>query len=142
MHCIASIVCRTAALLLPSLPVFASTQDFADTIEPGRTIDPTRTKDPSRTIEPDRTIDPSHTLDPGRTIYRPEPAYMQPFGTSARVLTCESRGHGYKRCASPSRHVRMQQQLSAAACQEGRDWGVEHGAIWVNNGCRATFIAE
>lgn len=58
-------------------------------------------------------------------------------------FVCSSLEHQFKRCSWPrgAGEVRITEQLSGAACLQGRDWGIEHGAVWVHNGCRARFEA-
>jgi hypothetical protein len=35
--------------------------------------------------------------------------------------------------------VRLVNQRSGSACEEGRTWGVNRSGIWVDRGCRADF---
>ena len=60
-------------------------------------------------------------------------------GTSLR---CESSG-AYQRCPASNnwRGARLVQQLSSNPCIQGRTWGFDRDAIWVNNGCRGVFDA-
>jgi hypothetical protein len=58
------------------------------------------------------------------------------------AVTCVSPTTGRNTCAWDDRYGRpvLIQQISRAACVEGRDWGYTRGGgIWVNSGCRATF---
>jgi hypothetical protein len=59
---------------------------------------------------------------------------------SRTALRCESDG-SYQRCAAANtwRGARLVQQLSNNPCIQGRTWGFERDAIWVNNGCRGIF---
>lgn len=58
------------------------------------------------------------------------------------TLQCESDG-SYRRCpASGSwRGARLIQQLSKTPCLQDRNWGFDHNAVWVNDGCRGVFDA-
>lgn len=64
-------------------------------------------------------------------------------GDSGRQrLTCESRGGDLRNCRVDGlneRSVRLERQLSSAACVNGRTWGTQPGMIWVESGCRAQF---
>ena len=58
------------------------------------------------------------------------------------AVTCVSTGGGRQVCGWDDRYgqPRLIQQISTAACVQGRDWGYSvGGGIWVNSGCRATF---
>ncbi|MEM9233090.1 MAG: DUF3011 domain-containing protein [Pseudomonadota bacterium] len=59
------------------------------------------------------------------------------------TITCRSRG-GYDRCETRGRieSLRFISSRSSGRCRIGRDWGVEPRAVWVDNGCRATFVVE
>lgn len=60
----------------------------------------------------------------------------------ARALRCESVGSRERHCeVDTTGGVRMVRQLSRSECVEGKTWGVEHGGIWVAQGCRAAFLA-
>ncbi len=62
-----------------------------------------------------------------------------PVADEGELVVCSS-GGTYRRCAADTREgVRLVRQLSAAACVEGRTWGLEPTFIWVNGGCRAEF---
>ena len=58
------------------------------------------------------------------------------------ALRCESDG-SYQRCPSAGawRGARLVRQLSSNPCIQGRTWGFEPNAIWVNHGCRGEFDA-
>ncbi|WP_370335446.1 DUF3011 domain-containing protein [Parvularcula marina] len=60
-----------------------------------------------------------------------------------RTIECRSRG-GYDRCEVGGRiwSLRYVASRSSGSCQIGRDWGVERYAVWVDNGCRATFQVQ
>jgi hypothetical protein len=69
-----------------------------------------------------------------RNAWRPAGGYV------AREVICTSISNRYRECPAPWRgDAMLSQQLSNAACIEGRSWGQKPGAIWVNNGCRAVF---
>lgn len=55
---------------------------------------------------------------------------------------CESHDGRYRECRRGQgvvQDVRLARQLSRTACIEGRTWGFNRGAVWVNNGCRGEF---
>lgn len=60
-----------------------------------------------------------------------------------REITCRS-GGGYARCNLGARidSLRFVASRSTRNCDIGRDWGVEPSAVWVDNGCRATFLVS
>ena len=58
----------------------------------------------------------------------------------AQVISCSSddgRRH-YCPVDAPGR-IRLAQQRSESACQEGYSWGHDRHGIWVDRGCRADF---
>lgn len=57
------------------------------------------------------------------------------------VITCESRDGVYNFCRGGRgiREVRVQRQLSTAACRYNDSWGFRGDGIWVDRGCRAEF---
>lgn len=56
------------------------------------------------------------------------------------VLECASRDNRRSECGfSGHGFVRIVEQLSDAACDEGISWGVHGSTIWVDRGCRARF---
>lgn len=63
---------------------------------------------------------------------RPESGYS---------VTCSSNSERYTTCAWNLRYGRpvLVERLSRHSCREGRDWGYQGNAIWVDNGCRARF---
>lgn len=57
-------------------------------------------------------------------------------------LTCQSSDFRYKLCQidiGPGGRVRIERQLSQAACIEGRTWGFNRAGVWVDRGCAAVF---
>ena len=57
-----------------------------------------------------------------------------------RRLTCRSNGR-FNRCSTGGRisSLRYLASQSSRRCEIGRDWGVERNAVWVDNGCTASF---
>jgi hypothetical protein len=68
----------------------------------------------------------------------------QPYGYGgprqgiARVR-CESRDHRRAFCGAAGGNVVLVQQVSDAACIEGRTWGFDGRRIWVDQGCAGEF---
>lgn len=58
-------------------------------------------------------------------------------------ITCESHSYNYNVCRSYRvRHIErvsLVQQHSNAPCRYRQSWGADSRAVWVDNGCRATF---
>lgn len=60
-------------------------------------------------------------------------------------LICESDNDRFRRCSVGGygdlrdANVRVVAKYSKSGCNEGRSWGVERRAIWVDKGCRARF---
>src|SRR5690606_19171412 len=68
------------------------------------------------------------------------PPASWPGGSSVATVRCESFGAGTQRCAMETRGgVRLVHQLSAAACEQGRNWGWDVRGVWVSHGCGAVF---
>ena len=62
-----------------------------------------------------------------------------------QAVTCESVERRYNACSWDPRWGRpyLVEQLSADACQEGRQWGYDgRGQIWVDRGCRGRFAGR
>ncbi|MEO8671020.1 MAG: DUF3011 domain-containing protein [Tahibacter sp.] len=55
------------------------------------------------------------------------------------TVECRSQDFGRNRCDTDWRDARILRQLSSSACVEGRSWGFNRGAIWVDKGCQAVF---
>ncbi|GHC03375.1 DUF3011 domain-containing protein [Thermomonas carbonis] len=62
---------------------------------------------------------------------------------NGREIRCESNDGRYTRCATVDRrqHVEIRRQLSNQQCIYGRNWGVDDRQLWVDDGCRAIFVA-
>lgn len=146
----------TAALILSTLAVTAAAQSA-----PALQIAPEH-RDPSSTrVEggsaPALRIAPAHrdnadtivipqasvpALRRGRAhpeSYRPDDTVVYAGRSGSYQRTCESVGHARSYCDVPAGRVRLLEQHSRSSCREGRDWGVGRYAVWVDNGCRATF---
>ena len=83
----------------------------------------------------------------GMSYYGPGPQRPpdRGWGRPPQTVRCESRGGHYQLCPVDMRRsdvVRMVNQLSGAACRQGRSWGWSRDGIWVNHGCRAEFVVE
>lgn len=62
------------------------------------------------------------------------------YNGSAQVVRCESPRGARNQCRVDVRGgVRLLRQLSSTRCVQGRNWGYDHGGIWVSQGCRADF---
>ena len=58
-------------------------------------------------------------------------------------VVCESRDYSYAECyVEGAREVSLHRRLSDSDCRRGKDWGVQRGVIWVDNGCAAEFAVE
>jgi hypothetical protein len=64
---------------------------------------------------------------------RPEPR--------SELVHCKSSDYRYASCGVRGQveAIRVERQYSSAACIEGRTFGLDRNAIWVNQGCEATF---
>jgi hypothetical protein len=59
---------------------------------------------------------------------------------AAREIVCQSFGKARTFCEMPAgSRVRLERQLSAAPCIEGRTWGVGERRIWVSHRCGGRF---
>jgi hypothetical protein len=67
--------------------------------------------------------------------------YGRGYGSGGgQMITCSSDDGGRHYCnADTSGGVRMVNQRSGSACQQGRSWGYDQRGIWVDHGCRADF---
>lgn len=58
-------------------------------------------------------------------------------------VRCESTDFRYQQCRVDVRgEIRLERQLSQAACIQGRTWGINNAGIWVDQGCAAEFRIE
>lgn len=58
-------------------------------------------------------------------------------------VTCESVNGGRTECDMNTRgRVRVMRQLSKTTCVENTNWGLNRSSVWVDGGCRATFVNE
>jgi hypothetical protein len=63
-------------------------------------------------------------------------------GIGGTAVVCESRDGKLTRCpANTYGGVRLARQISDSACIYDRTWGWDTVGVWVNEGCRAEFIA-
>jgi hypothetical protein len=63
-------------------------------------------------------------------------------GHGDRRVTCESQGNRHQACAiDTAQGVRLSRQLSHARCVQGESWGHDRNGVWVDDGCRAEFVA-
>ena len=61
-----------------------------------------------------------------------------------REFTCSSKDARMVWCGqrvNSRQHVEIRRQLSDSPCIYGRSWGVQRGDVWVDDGCRAVFVA-
>ena len=72
------------------------------------------------------------------------PIYPGGGGGGGRTVTCKSEGFQYNHCPVDrrSRRIRLGRQLSDTRCNQGNNWGVDRGGIWVDRGCGAEFVVE
>ncbi len=60
---------------------------------------------------------------------------------AAQTIDCASEQGRHRYCrVQTNGYVRLDEQLSDAACVAGRTWGYDESGIWVDDGCRARFI--
>jgi hypothetical protein len=57
-------------------------------------------------------------------------------------VNCSSGGYNLSYCPvnGQIQSARLVNQQSAASCQLGNSWGWQGNTIWVNRGCRGTFV--
>lgn len=65
-------------------------------------------------------------------------------GRDAQVIRCESQDGRRDVCGLPfrARSVALSRQLSDTTCRQGTNWGWSGDTVWVDNGCRAEFVAR
>lgn len=60
-----------------------------------------------------------------------------------RQITCESANYRYTYCrVYTGGSARLVHKLSDRPCIEGNTWGYDSRGIWVDKGCRATFVVD
>ena len=63
-------------------------------------------------------------------------------GYGARQVRCESNDNRLRRCAMDTAGgVQVARQLSDRPCIRGRSWDYDRSGVWVDQGCRADFVA-
>ncbi len=68
-------------------------------------------------------------------------AFLPATAFAQGTLKCESNDGRRNYCGSyDAGEVRFDRQISGSPCIEGRTWGVDGRGLWVDRGCRATFI--
>jgi hypothetical protein len=61
----------------------------------------------------------------------------------AREVICESRDNRQRECRTGFRgRTVLSRQLSDRPCVEGSNWGARGPTVWVDRGCRATFVED
>jgi hypothetical protein len=61
-------------------------------------------------------------------------------GGDDREVQCSSRDYEEERCDVSWRDARLVRQLSNTRCERGRNWDIDRGGLWVNEGCSAVFV--
>lgn len=87
----------------------------------------------------------SASPQPSFTLAELQPGYGQQgpgYGPGPGIrLTCSSNDGRRNFCNADTRGgVRMVRQISGSPCVQGRTWGFNRNAVWVDRGCRAEFI--
>jgi hypothetical protein len=63
-----------------------------------------------------------------------------PYARVGERVTCSSVRAARTECPADTRFgARMVRQLSTVGCVQGRTWGTDDAALWVDRGCRAEF---
>ncbi len=71
---------------------------------------------------------------------RPGNGHGNGWGSTARVVDCDSNDRRQRRCNMTIRSdARLLRQKSGSACIEGQSWGWDRNGLWVSNGCRGQF---
>jgi hypothetical protein len=71
------------------------------------------------------------------------PGDQNSYGGDRNSVTCSSDDGGRHYCGSyPPDRVRLDRQISGSPCNEGQTWGVDNRGLWVDRGCRATFVVR
>ncbi len=66
----------------------------------------------------------------------PQSAHAQYQGS----ITCSSTDGRFARCRTPWSDSQLDRQLSDTRCVRGQSWGSDRGSVWVDRGCRASFV--
>jgi hypothetical protein len=71
----------------------------------------------------------------------PREALAQGYGDRGQdpQVYCASNDTRGTRCQMPWRDSALAQQMSKAACIEGRTWGSDPYSVWIKGGCRGNF---
>ncbi|MEW9624449.1 DUF3011 domain-containing protein [Rhodanobacter geophilus] len=71
----------------------------------------------------------------------PRDALAQGYGSRGpgQQVYCASNDSRGTRCQVPWRDSVLAQQMSKAACVQGRTWGSDPHSVWVKGGCRGNF---
>lgn len=88
---------------------------------------------------------PGHGPGPGGPGHGPGGWQPGPGWNTTLRLNCQSSDFRYKFCqvdVGAAGRVRVERQLSQAACVEGRSWGFNRAGVWVDKGCAATFVID
>jgi hypothetical protein len=70
---------------------------------------------------------------------------LEQDSSSFVVLRCDSLGDHYQSCQTGLRYISqayVQSRHSDSRCDQGYSWGVSGNNIWVDRGCRATFVVH
>jgi hypothetical protein len=63
--------------------------------------------------------------------------------SAQQTIKCESNNGGRVYCGNySSNQVQLDRQISGSPCTRGSTWGVDNRGLWVDRGCRATFIVS
>lgn len=58
----------------------------------------------------------------------------------AQSISCSSDSNQRRVCRVPGwDDAKLVRQISKTRCERGRNWGLQRGVLWVDNGCRGTF---
>lgn len=78
-----------------------------------------------------------------RALFVEGAGFPPAHGGGGREITCESRNSSYRECTTGFRgRAQLVRQLSSQPCVAGRNWSSRPGMVWVNHGCRASFVEE
>ncbi|MGZ3652719.1 MAG: DUF3011 domain-containing protein [Bdellovibrionota bacterium] len=81
---------------------------------------------------------------PGGPGWGHQPPPPPPPPTRQMYVQCASGGYSFNRCLVNGyvRQAWLTNQESSASCNLGQTWGYEQNSIWVDKGCRGTFLVE